>query len=138
MPSPQSPPPSSESAKPTIAIIGASSDRSKFGNKSVRAYLQEGWDVYPVHPTEKNIEGLTVYKSIADVPVAHLDRISIYVPPAVGLRLLPDIAKKGCRELWLNPGAESDDIIDRATDLKLNVVVACAIVGIGVNPNQLK
>ncbi len=138
MPSLESSPPSTPSAKLTIAVIGASNDRSKFGNKSVRAYLQEGWDVYPVHPTEKTIEGLATYRSISDIPIAHLDRVSIYVPPAVGLRLLPEIAKKGCRELWLNPGAESDDIIDRATDLKLNVIVACSIVAVGANPNELK
>ena len=126
-----------QGAKPTVAIVGASSDRSKFGNKSVRAHLQQGYEVYPVNPAETAIEGLKCYKSILDVPVAHLDRISVYVPPAVGLRLLPDIAKKGCRELWLNPGAESDDIIDRATDLKLNVIVACSIVGVGVNPSEL-
>jgi hypothetical protein len=124
--------------KPSVAIIGASNDRSKFGNKAVRAYLQEGYDVYPVHPTETTIEDLKVFKSILDVPAQKLDRISVYVPPAVGLRLLPDIAKKSCRELWLNPGSESDDIIDRATDLKLNVIVACSIVGIGVNPSDLK
>ena len=137
LPDPDSPESKAQGAKPTVAIVGASNDKTKFSNKAVRAYLQQGYEVFPVNPKETSIEGLKVYKSILDVPVQKLDRVSLYLPPAVGLRVLDDIAKKGCRELWLNPGAESDDIIERATDLKLHITVACSIVGVGINPNEL-
>lgn len=90
----------------TIAIIGASSNRNKYGNKAVRAFLQQGYRVYPVNPTEKEVEGLAVYPSIADVP-ERPQMVSVYVPPPVLLKLLPAIAAKGCDELWLNPGTES-------------------------------
>ncbi len=120
----------------TVAIIGASKDRNKFGNKAVRAFLAQGFTVYPVNPKESEIEGLPVFKSILDVPVRP-DRTSVYLPPAVLLDLLPDIATRGCDELWLNPGTESDAVLAEAERLKLNVVQACSIVGVGMSPSGL-
>jgi predicted CoA-binding protein len=120
----------------TVAIIGASNDSRKFGNKAVRAFLQQGFTVYPVNPNETEVEGIEAYKSIRDVPVRPF-MISVYVPPQVLAKLLPDIAAKGCDELWLNPGTESDEVLADAERLKLNVVQACSIVGIGVSPSRL-
>jgi uncharacterized protein len=121
----------------TVAIIGASNDRGKFGNKSVRAHLQEGYTVYPVNPKQTQIEGLKAYRSILDVPVRP-ERISVYLPPPVVLKLLPEIATKGCDELWLNPGTESEEVLREAERLGLKVVQACSIVGIGVSPGDLE
>jgi predicted CoA-binding protein len=120
----------------TVAIIGASNDQRKFGNKAVRAFLQQGYTVYPVNPNETEVEGIEAYKSIRDVP-ARPFMISVYVPPQVLVKVLPDIAAKGCDELWLNPGTESDEVLAEAERLKLNVVQACSIVGIGVSPSRL-
>ena len=120
----------------TIAIIGASTDRSKFGNKAVRAFLQQGYEVFPVNPKEETVEGLVAFKSIRDVPVRP-QMISVYLPPPVLLKVLPDIAARGCDELWLNPGTESDEVIAEAERLKLNVIQACSIVGVGVSPGTL-
>ena len=111
--------------KPTLAIIGASADRSKYSNKSLLAHQQAGYEIYPINPKEETIEGLPCYKSIRDVPGA-LDRISLYVPPAIGLQLLDDIAQKGCRELWVNPGAESPELLEKAGQLGLNAICACS------------
>jgi uncharacterized protein len=111
--------------KPTVAIIGASADRSKFSNKSIHAHLRAGYNVYPVNPKEETIEGLKCYKSVLDVPAA-LDRISLYLPPAVGVTVLDDIAKKGCKELWVNPGAECPELIERTQKLGLNAIFACS------------
>src|SRR3954465_15720239 len=97
----------------SVAIIGASSDRSKYGNKAVRAFLQQGYKVYPVNLTEAEIEGLPVFRSIGDIP-ERPEMVSVYVRPEVVLELLPEIAAKGCAELWLNPGAESDEVIAEA------------------------
>jgi predicted CoA-binding protein len=69
----------------TVAILGASADQAKFGNKSLRAHAQQGYTVYPVNPKGGVIEGLPAYQRLADVPVARLDRISVYLPPQVGL-----------------------------------------------------
>lgn len=111
--------------KPTVAIIGASADKSKYSNKSLLAHVDAGYDVYPINPKEQTIEGLTCYKSILDVP-GTLDRISLYVPPPVGIKLLDDIAKKGCKELWVNPGAESPELMEKAAAFGLNAIYACS------------
>jgi predicted CoA-binding protein len=129
-------PPEYFAAMKTIAILGASNDRTKFGNKAVRAFLQQGYTVYPVNPKESQVEGLPAFKSILDVP-GRPQMISVYLPPPVLLKVLPDIAAKGCDELWLNPGTESAEVLAEAGRLKLNVIQACSIVGVGLSPAQL-
>ncbi len=121
---------------PTVAILGASADRSKFGNKSIRAHQQQGFTVYPVNPKGGQIEGLVVYKSLAEVPAGNLDRISVYLPPHVVLQVLPEIAARGAEEVWLNPGSDSDEVVGAARELGLNVIQACSIVDLGVSPGQ--
>jgi len=120
----------------TIAIIGASADRGKFGNKAVRAFVRQGYTVYPVNPKETEIEGLPAFKSITEVPVRP-NLTSVYLPPPVLLKVLPDIAARGCDELWLNPGTESDEVLAAAEKLGLNVIQACSIVGIGLSPEEV-
>ena len=120
----------------TVAVIGASADRSKFGNKAVRAYAKQGFTVFPVNPKEAEIEGLPAFKSIADVP-ERPNLISVYLPPPVLLKVLPAIAAKGCDEFWLNPGTESDEVLVEAERLGLNVIQACSIVGIGMSPEEM-
>ena len=120
----------------TVAIIGASKNRAKFGNKAVRAYQQQGYTVYPISLTEREVEGLPAYRSIRDVP-KRPDMVSVYVPPAELLKVLPDIAERGCDELWLNPGAESPEALEEAERLGLNVIQACSILAVGLSPHVL-
>ena len=119
----------------TIAVVGASSHRGKFGNKCVRAYQAAGWQVFPVHPGETTIEGLAVYRRLADVP-GELDRISVYLPPAVTLELLGEIAAKGAGEVWLNPGSADARVLDEARRRGLRAVPGCSIVDLGFSPAQ--
>lgn len=116
-----------------VAVIGASNNRHKFGNKAVRAYISRGHDVYPVNLTESTIEGLRVYRSVLDVP-ADLDAVLVYLPPATTLTVLDEIARKGTRELHLNPGSENDAVVARATALGLNPILTCSILAVGESP----
>ena len=120
----------------TVAVIGASNDRGKFSNKAVRAYVQQGYRVFPVNPREPQVEGLPAFANVRDVP-GKLDLISVYLPPAVLLKVLPDIAAKGCGELWLNPGTESAEVLAEAERLGLDVIQACSIVAVGLSPSLL-
>lgn len=124
-------------SRPTVAVVGASADRSKFGNKSVRAHLQSGFRVFPVNPRGGTIEDLPALTKLSDVPTRPLDRITLYVPPNVGLSMLDEIVAVGCKELWLNPGAESPELIEHAQSRGLNVVVACSIVAVGIDPHHM-
>jgi predicted CoA-binding protein len=119
----------------TIAIVGASADRGKYGNKAVRAFVQGGWTVYPVNPSVPEVEGLPTYASIADVP-GPIDRISMYVPPKVGRKMLAAIAAKSPQEFFLNPGSEDADLVKEAEALGLHPVQACSIVNIGLRPGM--
>ncbi len=117
-------------------MIGASSNRRKFGNRAVRAFVRRGYAVVPINPHEPQIEGLPAYRSVLEVPGA-LDMATFYVPPAIGERLIEEVARKGIREVWLNPGAESDALVARARALAIEPIVACSIVGIGEDPATL-
>jgi len=120
-----------------IAIIGASNNKEKYGNKAVRAYKKQGHSVYPVNPREKTIEGLSTYKSILDIP-DEIERASIYLPHEIGATIIEEIAEKGVKEVFLNPGSESKELIEKAEKLGLNVIIACSILDIGENPQNYK
>lgn len=119
----------------TIAVVGASADRRKFGNKCVRAFQAAGWTVYPIHPTETSVEGLPVYRSVADVPEPRLDVVSVYLNPKAGLAALSTFAPTPVNEVWFNPGAESAEVLAKAKELGLHTIAACSIVGHGMTPH---
>ena len=120
----------------TVAVVGASSDRRKFGNRAVRAYLAEGHTVIPINPHETAIEGLKTYASVLDVP-GTIDMATVYVQPDIAARLLDEFARKQIPEVWFNPGTETDDLMAEARRRNINAIFACSIVGIGRNPYQL-
>jgi uncharacterized protein len=124
-------------SRPTVAVIGASNDRSKYGNKAVRAFQRQGWDIYPVNPSVDEVEGIAAFPDLAAVPLERLDRVTLYVPPRVGLGIIEDVARKTVGEVWLNPGSESPELVARAESLGLNVIQACSILDIGENPGRL-
>src|SRR5262245_12241447 len=76
----------------TVAVIGASSEHQKFGNRAVRAYAQDGYHVVPINPHEATIEGFTAYRSVLDVP-GPIDLASFYVPPHVGEQVIEEVAQ---------------------------------------------
>lgn len=123
-------------SQPTVAILGASADRRKFGNKSVRAHVQAGYHVYPVNPKGGTIEGLTVYRTLAEVPAEHLNRISVYLHPPLGMEQLAAMAATGCDEVWFNPGSESAELLAKARELGLNAIADCSIVDLGFSPSE--
>lgn len=118
-----------------VAIVGASNDRSKFGNKALRAYLKRGFAVYPVNKREDTVEGVKAYPSVADIP-ADIDRVSVYLHPKDTLVVLDDIAKKGTAELFLNPGSEDAAVVERAKALGLDPILACSIIDVGESPSS--
>lgn len=119
----------------TVAVIGASSNRRKFGNIAVRAFREAGYRVIPITPRESEVEGLKAYASVLDYPEP-IDLATVYLPPRVGETVIEQIAQKGIKEVWLNPGAESDALVAKARTLGIRPIEACSIVGIGYSPAQ--
>ena len=117
----------------TVAVIGASSDRKKFGNRALRAYVLQGFTVLAINPNETEVEGLKTYASVLDVP-GPIDMATFYVPPDIGERVIDEVAKKGITEVWLNPGAESDALVERARALNIRPIQECSIMAIGEDP----
>src|SRR4029453_12862809 len=117
----------------TVAVIGASSDRRKFGNRAFRAFRDEGYKAIPINPNEASVEGISTYPSVMDVP-ERIDMATVYVPPDIGITLLEGFERKQIAEIWINPGAERHALIAQARRPNLNVIEACSIIGIGRNP----
>jgi uncharacterized protein len=119
----------------TVAVVGASSDRNKFGNKAMRAFQSEGYTVIPINPNEREVEGITTYPSVLDVP-GSIDMATVYVQPDIAMRLLDEFEQKGIPEVWINPGAETDEMIATARKRKTKVIFACSIIGVGRSPHE--
>ncbi len=119
-----------------VAVIGASSDARKFGNRAVRAFLRQGCTVLPINPHETIIEGQRAYRSVLDYPDA-IDMATFYVPADAGERVIDDVATKGIKEVWFNPGSESEALIAKARALGIRPIIACSVVAIGENPYAL-
>jgi len=120
---------------PVIAIIGASSDRRKYGNKALRAFRQQGYAVVPIHPTAAEVEGERAYASVLDYP-GTIDEATIYVHAESGLQVMADIAAKGIPMVWLNPGADDPAVVERARALGLRPMIACSIMAVGELPSR--
>jgi predicted CoA-binding protein len=119
----------------TVAVIGASSNRAKYGNKALRAFARQGYRVIPINPHETEIEGHKTYASVLDVP-DQIEMATVYVPGAIGVKIMDDLARKGVGEVWLNPGADEPQVLQRAKALGLNTIVACSITGVGDSPGR--
>lgn len=119
----------------TVAVLGASTNRSKYGNKSVRAHQRAGWKVLPINPRADEIEGLTAYSSLADAP-GPIHRISVYLPPKLSLEMLDDMANVHPEEVWFNPGAADSAVLAEAESKGLPAVDGCSIIDVGFSPSQ--
>lgn len=104
-----------------FAVVGASSNRHKFGNKVLRCYLQNKLTVYPVHPNEKILEGIPCISSINELP-KEVESISIVTPPAITEKIVEQAILKGIKNIWMQPGAESGLAILTCKKHKINCI----------------
>lgn len=108
-------------ANKRFAVVGASQDRAKYGNKVLRVYLQNNLDVVPINPTASEVEGLTTYRDLSSVP-GEIDAISIITPPPVTERVVQEAIQRGIKHIWMQPGAESTAAIAAAESAGANVI----------------
>jgi predicted CoA-binding protein len=124
-----------------VAVIGASRDRAKYGNKAVRAYVEAGYTVWPVNPHADTIEGLPVFHAVEDLPgVPH--RATLYLREEPALETLDALARleeeRGGRitAVYLNPDVDTPAVVERADSLGFTHVEACSIRAIGRTPDE--
>lgn len=117
---------------PAFAVIGASSNRAKYGNKVLHCYIQNGKTVYPVNPREEVIEGLNVLHSVSELP-NEVNSISLITQPEVTEIIVEDAIKKGIKNIWMQPGAESNLAIQNCLDHEINIIAGgpCILVILG-------
>jgi predicted CoA-binding protein len=115
-----------------FAVVGASNDRSKYGNKVLRCYQQHGLDVVAVHPTLKQVEGAVCVPDLASLPEP-VHGVSIITPPPVTERIVEDAHEAGITRVWMQPGAESQAAIERCKELGIDVIARgpCILVELG-------
>lgn len=119
-------------ASPAFGVVGASTNRQKYGNKVLRCYLQNGRKAVPVNPNEPEIEGVACVASISDLP-PEVESISMITPPAVTLKLVPLAVAQGIKNIWMQPGAEHPDAVALCRAQGINVIAdgSCALVVLG-------
>ncbi|MCR4368984.1 MAG: CoA-binding protein [archaeon] len=120
----------------SIAILGASANREKFGNKCVRAYKKLGWEVFPINPKEEKIEGVKCYPNLLAL-AQRPDRVSVYLPPKITQSLIAQFKDAGIDEVILNPGAQSDELISALEEQGIVPVLVCSIRLEGISPSTL-
>lgn len=116
----------------SFGVVGASADRSKYGNKVLRCYLMNGRSVVPVNPVQEEIEGLECVPTVTDLPDP-VTSISIITPPAVTEKVVDLAIARGIRNIWMQPGAESRAAVQKCIDSGVNVIAdgSCILVVLG-------
>jgi uncharacterized protein len=119
------------------AVVGASRDRSKIGNRVLQAYLQSGRPVYPVNPGGGEIEGLEAYADLRSLPTP-VHGISVITPPHVSESIVEQAAAVGIKNIWFQPGAESAQAVTRAKEVGMNVISGgpCILVVLGYSERR--
>jgi len=123
-------------SSPAFAVVGASSNRKKYGNKVLRTYLQHAKKVYPVNPNEKIVEGVSCYPDLQSLPDS-VKSISIITPPAVTEKIVQQAIAKKIENIWMQPGAESKAAIQACEQHGINVIAQgpCILVELGFEEN---
>ncbi|HEY6837809.1 MAG TPA: CoA-binding protein [Geobacteraceae bacterium] len=119
-------------ASPAFGVVGASTDRHKYGNKVLRCYQQNGKKAIPVNPKEREIEGVPCVNTILDLP-PDVKSISMITPPAVTEKLVDVAIGNGITNIWMQPGAESAAAVAKCREHGINVIAdgSCILVVLG-------
>jgi predicted CoA-binding protein len=110
------------------AVVGATENTSKFGYKVFKKLKRFDYNVYPVNPNFNEVDGVKCYHNITDIP-EHVDVISLIVNPKIGMDVIEQANEKGIKNVWCQPGAESKELVDKAKEYGMNIIVnECVLV----------
>ena len=115
-----------------VAVLGASDKPDRYAYQAVMLLKEKGYQVFPVHPKLKMIEGLTVYSSLNDI-MESVDTISLYLGPERSNLVIDEILQKKPRRVILNPGTENSHLKIQAISHGIEVVEVCTLVMLKTN-----
>ena len=104
-----------------FAVVGSFRNESKYAYRILKTLKGKGYEVYPVNPRLKEVEGITCYASVKDIPVA-CDVADIVTPPRITKEIVRECKEKGIARVWLQPGAESQEVIKFCKENNIKVV----------------
>ena len=114
-------------AQKRFAVVGATDNPQKYGNQIIKNLKSRGYEVYPVNPGLKELEGLTCYPSLADIPVK-VDVADFVVPPGTTEALLKQSKELELSRIWFQPGSESKTAITYCHENNLKVVHSVCVI----------
>lgn len=109
------------------AVVGATQDESKFGYKIYRKLKDKGYEVYPISPKYDEIDGDKAYKTVLELPVKP-DVVNFVVNPKIGMKVLEQCDQLGIKNIWLQPGTVSEELLSVAKEKNINAIEACVLV----------
>ncbi len=110
-----------------FAIVGSFRNESKYAYRILRTLKERGYEVYPVNPRLKEVEGLTCHASVKDISVV-CDVADIVTPPKVTERIVRECKEKGISRIWFQPGAESDEAIEFCKENDIQLVYKVCVM----------
>ena len=110
-----------ENKNTLIALVGASNDPKKYGNKILLDLVSKGYNVAPVNSKEKTIAGIKSYKNVLDLKESP-SIINFVVPPSIGFQITKELVENKFDNFWYQPGAESEKISYFLNENKKNFI----------------
>lgn len=116
----------------TVVILGASDNPDRYSHKAFRMLQEYGHTPYPVSPKLRELEGMEVYASLADIRDP-IDTLTMYVNPRISSELELDILRLKPRRVIFNPGSENPKLKAALEKAGIHVVEACTLVLLRTN-----
>lgn len=118
--------------KPTVAVIGASTEPEKPSHQAVKAFAKSGFEVFPINPNATEVAGVRAYAKISDLPVGTLDRVVLYVPGTIGMKTIDELCQVAVGEIWASPGADDPAVLAKAKRFGMPIYKICSLEQLGV------
>lgn len=108
----------------TIAMVGASSDPTKFSYGVLRVLSETGYDIVPVNPREagKEIRGLPVMASLKDID-RPVDMVDVFRSSSALMGIAKESIEIGAKVLWAQIGVRDDEAAWLAENAGMRVVM---------------
>ena len=112
----------------TYAVVGASNNKEKYGHIVMKDLMDGGYRVVPINPKESEVLGLKVYASLGEYK-ENIDVAVFVVPPAVTEKIVDEVVSLGIKNVWMQPGSESEKAIKKCEENRISYIQnACIMI----------